>query len=58
MSEVNLKPRFEVHKLEGKATRQIASPKTVINAMYLSACNGDDNLPTAAESQRETMHRV
>ena len=27
MSEVNLKPRFEVHKLEGKAKRQIASPK-------------------------------
>ena len=27
MSKVNLKPRFEVHKLEGKAMRRIASPK-------------------------------
>jgi len=28
MPDVNLKPRFEVHKLEGKTTRRIASPKT------------------------------
>ncbi len=27
MNQVNLKPRYEVHKLEGTAMRRIASPK-------------------------------
>ena len=34
MSQVNLKPRFEVHKLEGKAMRRIASPKKKRKAHY------------------------
>ncbi|KKL18334.1 hypothetical protein LCGC14_2476560 [marine sediment metagenome] len=28
MNEQNVKPKFEVHKLEGKAIRPIATPKT------------------------------
>jgi len=42
MSEVNLKPRFEVHKLEGKAIRPIASPKADKEGKLLGGFDYED----------------